>query len=154
MLVVYSLGSGSIINANTSSVLSLEGIIFNIYSIGISLRDLAGDIQEIRASGGFARSKEWRQIMADIFGYEVLIPEIYEGSCFGAAVLAMYAVGAIDTLADVQRFIQIVDRHEPDAGHARIYRELFSIHERIYQHVVDDFAALADFQRRSEGQRT
>jgi gluconokinase len=132
----------------------LEGIVFNLYSIGVVLRDLAGEVQEIRASGGFARSKEWRQIMADIFGYEVLIPEVYEGSGFGAVVLAMYAVGAIDDLGDVQKLIRIKYRHAPDASRSHTYRDLFPIYERIYQHVKEEFAALAEFQRRSGEQTT
>ncbi|MCG6197735.1 gluconate kinase, partial [Anoxybacillus sp. LAT_38] len=86
----------------------------------------------IRASGGFARSREWRQIMADMFGYEVLIPETHESSSLGAAVLAMHAVGAIRDLSEVNGLLRIAHRHEPDLERSGTYLELFYIYERVY----------------------
>lgn len=127
----------------------LEGILFAVYSVNVVLQELAGEVQEIRASGGFARSKAWRQMMADLFGDEVLMPEVYEASGFGAAVLAMYAVGAIADLADVQKLIRISYRHQPDLKLSNIYQELFSIYERIYQHTAAEFDSIADYQRHS-----
>jgi gluconokinase len=125
----------------------LEGILFNLSSVTVALQELTGEIKEIRASGGFARSQEWLQIMANLFGYEVLKPEVHEGSGFGAAVLAMHAVGALTELSDVQKLIRISHRHQPDPHVCRSYHDLFSIYERIYQNVVEEFTELADYQR-------
>ena len=77
------------------------------------------------------------------------MPEVYEGSGFGAAVLAMYAVGAIAELTDVYKLIRISYRHQPDLHLSSIYHELFSLYERIYQNVVEEFTLLADYQRRA-----
>lgn len=33
----------------------------------------------------------WRQMMADIFNREVVVPESFESSCLGAAALGLYA---------------------------------------------------------------
>lgn len=127
----------------------LEGILFAVYSVNIAVQELIGEAREIRASGGFARSKEWRQMMADLFGYEVLMPEVYEGSGFGAAVLAMYAVGAIAELTDVHKLIRISYRHQPDLHLSSIYHDLFLLYERIYQNAVEEFTLIADYQRRA-----
>lgn len=124
----------------------LEGILFAVYSISLALRDLVGTAQEIRASGGFAHSAPWRQMMADIFGAEVLVPRVYEGSAFGAAVLGMYAVQAISRLEDVEQMIQIQDRHLPNLDLLQTYQHLFSAYERIYAGVAGEFSALAEFQ--------
>jgi len=118
----------------------LEGVLFAVYSVNVVLQELTGELSEIRASGGFARSKEWRQMMADLFGYEVLMPEVYEASGFGAAVLAMYAVGAIAELSDVQQLIRISYRHQPDLHLSRTYHELFSLYESIYHSLADKFS--------------
>lgn len=126
----------------------LEGILFAVYSVHVILQELTGEAREIRASGGFARSKEWRQMTADLFGNEVLMPEVYEASGFGAAVLAMYAVGAIPELTDVQKLIRISYRHQPDLHLSSIYHELFSIYERIYQNAVEEFNLLASLARK------
>jgi len=124
----------------------LEGILFAVYSVNVVLQELTGAAQQIRASGGFARSKEWRQIMADLFGQEVLMPEVYEASGFGAAVLAMYAVGAIAELTDVQKLIRISYRHQPDLHLSNTYQRLFSSYERIYQKAVAEFDILAEMR--------
>ena len=125
----------------------LEGILFAVYSVNVSLQELTGEVQEVRASGGFARSQEWRQIMADLFGCDVLMPEVYEASGFGAAALAMYAVGAIADLTDVQNLVRISYRHQPNLDLYPIYRDLFSIYERVYQNVADEYTALKNFQQ-------
>lgn len=125
----------------------LEGVLFAVYSIAVALQDLAGTAQEIRVSGGFARSAPWRQIAADIFGSEVLVPQVYEGSAFGAAVLGMYAVQAISHLEEVEKLIQIGDRHAPNPDLINTYQQLFSVYERVYADVAKEFITLAAFQR-------
>ena len=127
----------------------LEGVLFAVYSITLALRDLAGTAQEIRASGGFARSAPWREMAADLFGSEVLVPQVYEGSAFGAAALGMYAVQAISQLEDVEKLIQIGDRHSPNPDFFNTYQQLFSVYERVYAGVVEEFTTLAAFQRQA-----
>lgn len=58
----------------------LEGVLFGVYHVERVLRDLSGGANEVIASGGFARSKEWRQMMSDMFGYDVLVPQSHESS--------------------------------------------------------------------------
>ncbi|MBN4925186.1 hypothetical protein IDG59_14760, partial [Staphylococcus sp. EG-SA-1] len=36
----------------------------------------------IKATGGFAKSEVWRQMMSDIFDTELVVPESYESSCY------------------------------------------------------------------------
>jgi gluconokinase len=127
----------------------LEGILYNVYSIAVILQDLSATALTIRASGGFARSPSWLQMMADLFGREVLVPEVYEGSGFGAAVLGMYAVGAISDLSEVQSLVQIADRHQPNLQLTQTYHQLFEIYQRIYSNLVEEFSQIADYQRRS-----
>lgn len=125
----------------------MEGILFAVYSISLALRDLAGTPNDIRASGGFARSAFWRQMMADVFGAEVLVPRVYEGSAFGAAALGMYAMQAISQLEDIKKLIQIDDRHIPDLQVFDTYQQLFSVYQRLYAGIVGEFATLSAFQR-------
>jgi gluconokinase len=121
--------------------------LFAVYDISVALRDLAGTAQEIRASGGFARSAPWRQMTADIFGSEVLVPLVFESSAFGAAALGMYAVQAISRLEDVDKLIQLGDRHRPNLELSKTYEHLFSLYERVYANTVAEFKTLAEFQR-------
>jgi gluconokinase len=126
----------------------LEGILFGVYHVELALRELAGPAREILASGGFARSAAWRQMMADVFGCELLAPQTHESSSFGAALLAMHAVGLLERLEDAGELISIVHRHRPNRENSVLYQELFAVYERVYANCAREFAALAEFQRR------
>ncbi|NJL21384.1 MAG: gluconate kinase, partial [Leptolyngbyaceae cyanobacterium SM1_3_5] len=126
---------------------TLEGILFAVYSINAALEDLSGKTQAFRASGGFARSPIWLQLMADLCGCEVQVPAITEGSGFGAAVLAMAAVGAIDSLEDVQKFVQIQDSYQPDRSNSAAYQRIYPLFDRLYRDNLESFAALEALSR-------
>lgn len=128
----------------------LEGILFSVYSVTAVLDELTGRSQTVSASGGFARSQVWRQMMADVFNYPVLAPEVYEASGFGAAVMAMVAVGALADLADVQPLIRIHDRHQPHPALSRQYQQLFAVYQQVYANLVEPFSTIAAYQRQTE----
>ncbi|USG65352.1 gluconokinase [Brevibacillus ruminantium] len=125
----------------------LEGILFSVYHVETVLRQLAGRSEEILASGGFARSAVWRQMMSDLFGYDLLVPQTHESSSFGAAVLAMQAVGMIGQLEEVERLVSIVERHQPNVANTAVYHQLFTMYEKLYEKNMDLFSQLASFQR-------
>lgn len=118
----------------------LEGVLFAAYSITTALSELTGTSQTILASGGFARSRFWLQLMADVFGIEVLVPEVYEASGFGAAVLAMYAVKQIHQLEDVRSMIRIRDRYSPNLHLSEQYHEQFERYQRLYRQLEPEFS--------------
>lgn len=118
----------------------LEGILFAAYSITTVLSDLTGANQTILASGGFARSAISLQMMADLFGIEVLVPEVFEASGFGAAVLAMYALKEIDQLEKVRSMIRIRDRHVPNLKFSEQYHKLFERYQRLYYQLEPEFS--------------
>jgi gluconokinase len=105
----------------------MEGVIYQMYSVALALEDVAGEPHEVRATGGFARSPQWRQIMADVFRREVSFPESYEGSCWGAAILGMKALGAIDSLD--------------------VAKQMTKISIRLYERLEPEFAAISRFRR-------
>jgi gluconokinase len=106
---------------------ALEGVIYNLYSVLLALEDVMGTATKIQATGGFARSALWRQMMADIFDREVCIPESYESSCLGAAVMGMFALGQIDSLDAVAGMVGSTYQHSPIADNVRRYSRLMPI---------------------------
>lgn len=124
----------------------LEGVIMSVFSIGVALRDLTGPAKDVRASGGFARSPLWRQILADTMGREVLVPESYEASALGAAVLALHSLGHMEEIEEVQEWIRISARHEPNMKNNETYIELFYLYERLYDKLKDEFDVISALQ--------
>jgi autoinducer 2 (AI-2) kinase len=54
-----------------------------------------GAWQEVILTGGAARSRLWPQILADVLGYRVSVPEHTESAALGAAMLAGRAAGVV-----------------------------------------------------------
>ena len=54
------------------------------------LKKLGVRPNQIRATGGGAKSKLWRQIMADVFNTEVITLQVQEGAAYGAALQALW----------------------------------------------------------------
>ncbi|MBU5673724.1 gluconokinase [Paenibacillus brevis] len=127
----------------------LEGVIFNLYTVLLAMEEIIGRPQAILATGGFARSPLWRQLMADIFDQQVTVPEEIESSCLGAAVLGLYALGDIDSLDVVASMVGSTFKHLPAKEHAAIYKDLLPIFIRISRKLEEEYEAIAEFQRRS-----
>jgi gluconokinase len=129
----------------------LEGVIFNLYSVLLALEELIGVPTKVMATGGFARSELWRQMMADIFDQEVIVPESFESSCLGAAILGLYALGRVDSLTVVDQMVGDTHRHKPIPENVDIYRELVPIYLSVYRKLEDEYKSIAAFQSKYLG---
>ncbi|AJS61323.1 gluconokinase [Paenibacillus sp. IHBB 10380] len=130
----------------------LEGVIFNMYTVLLAMEEQIGRPQRILATGGFARSFLWRQMMSDIFDQEVVVPESVESSCLGAVVLGLYATGKADSLEIVFDMIGSTHQHTPIERNAKIYKNLLPIFISIYRNLESQYEAIAKFQREQAGE--
>jgi gluconokinase len=131
----------------------LEGVILNLYSILPAVEALIGPTQTIKATGGFARSGLWRQMMADVFDRQVLVPESFESSCLGAAVLGLYALGRVDSLDVISAMVGTTHRHTPNAQHVAVYARLMPIYLSIPRKLEQEYRDIAAFQEDTAGTR-
>ncbi|MNE71659.1 Xylulose kinase [compost metagenome] len=130
----------------------LEGVIFNMYTVLLAMEERIGRPSKILATGGFARSSLWRQMMADIFDQEVIIPESIESSCLGAVVLGLYATGRAESLDIVFEMIGSTHQHQPVEAHAKVYKQLLPIFISVFRSLESQYAAIAQFQREQAGE--
>jgi len=126
----------------------LEGILFNLYSVLLALEELIGEPTRIQATGGFAQSAILRQMMADIFNQEVVVPESFESSCFGACVLGLYATGEMENLEDVSKLIGSVHTHSPDESAALTYQQIIPMFIRLSRLFSQEYEGMANLQRK------
>ncbi|WP_297988212.1 gluconokinase [Anoxybacillus sp.] len=124
----------------------MEGVCMSVFSVALAVRDVTGPLSEIRVSGGFAKSTFWRQMLCDMMGKELLVPDTHEASALGAAALALYATGDIVSLQEVKSWLRISSRHEPNEQHTAIYAELFDLYTRLYRQLKDEFRVISSFQ--------
>lgn len=130
----------------------LEGTIYNLYTVLLALEELTGEPKSIQATGGFARSEMWRQLMADIFDKPVIVPESYESSCLGAVVLGMYAMGEIDDFNIVSEMVGNTTTHYPVEETTAVYRDLLPIFIRLSRTLNEEYDSIAAFQRKYLGE--
>lgn len=129
----------------------LEGVMYRIHSVTAALEELGGPTREMRASGGFARSTFWRQMMADVLGTAVTVPDSIESSGLGAAQLGLLALGEVRDFSGIHDWVRTGHRHEADPGNHRIYGELTDIYMQVYKQLGAQFDLIADFQKRYAG---
>ena len=127
---------------------AMEGIIFQIGSIVSLMEGLAVKPTVIRASGGVLQSELICQIMADVLGIPVEVPEVIESSGLGAAKLGLYAMGVIDKLVDPigSDKASFNKRYEPNEQNHLLYQQLLPIYLKVYSQLKDSYKEIAKFQ--------
>ena len=120
---------------------AIEGVCQQLALVLESVLAAGNEVHEVRATGGFARSALWRQMLADVLGMPIGFPAQQEGSSFGAALLGMSALGLIpiDHAADL---IRIGQTHVPDPAARQTYTDLRPTFDRLYDALVPAFRAL------------
>jgi gluconokinase len=124
---------------------ALEGVCQQLALVLASLLDAGNAVREVRATGGFARSPLWRQILADALGMPVGFPEGHEGSAFGAALLGMQALGLVESIDVAADLVQIADVVEPEPDAAAAYAELRPTFAALSDALEPAFRALRRF---------
>jgi xylulokinase len=123
----------------------LEGVAFGIKDMFCLMRDAGlGSIDEVRVSGGGAKSLLWRQILADTLNAELVSVSTTEGAAFGAALLAGVGSGVWSNVdAACAQTITTSDRVIPNKETVAIYESLYEQYQRLYPTLKPIFHALS-----------
>ncbi|MCL2744906.1 MAG: xylulokinase [Planctomycetaceae bacterium] len=123
----------------------MEGVAYSLNdSFKIVTEELEVPVEQIRATGGGARSPLWRQIQSDVFNRKVATVNSEEGPAFGVALLAMVSGGEYSGIAEAcKAVIRAVDETEPNAENAAVYRNGMEVYQSLYRSLKDDFSAIA-----------
>ena len=126
---------------------AMEGVTMGM-NFGLRrLAELGVKATQVRATGGGAKSKLWRQIMADVFGAEVVTLKVAEGAAYGAALQALWCwrrskgerVG-IEEITDTFVTLDKSQTAVPDAKATAVYGGLQSIQDELGQVLRPAFA--------------
>lgn len=125
----------------------MEGIMYNLYSVTLALKEVTGEPKAVLAAGGFARSTLWTQMMADIFEHNIVIPESYESGSLAAMFLAKMALGMEDNLEDIKKYMGKETVYKPNEEVFKRYRTLMPIYLRLSRDLSKEYEGIADYQR-------
>ncbi len=121
----------------------LEGVTYGLRDSLELMRDLGLSVRQVRASGGGARSPLWRQILADLFGAEIVTVNVTEGAAYGAALLAAVGAGVYSSVPEAcQTAIRLVDHTGPGPAMA-VYADYYPRYRALYPALAPQFEAMA-----------
>ena len=121
----------------------LEGVTYGLRDSLELMRTLGLSIEQVRASGGGARSPLWRQILADVFDTEIVTVNVTEGAAYGAALLAGVGAGAYPGVAKAcEAAIRVTGRTEPGPAVAA-YTDYYPRYRALYPALAPEFEAIA-----------
>ena len=121
---------------------AVEGVCLQLSVVLQSMRLAGLRVDGLRATGGFARSPLWRQVLADALDMEVGFAAGYEGSSFGAALLGMEALGMVPSVEVAADLVTVESRVAPDPAAAGVYAQLRPVFTDLYTALVPTYTAL------------
>jgi len=122
----------------------LEGVVYSLRDSLEIFRAIGVPIGQVRASGGGARSPMWRQILADVFGTELVTINMTEGAPYGAALLAGVGTGVYGSVPEAcATAIRVESRLEPIPANQLLYDEYYAVYRSLYPALKPAYDALA-----------
>jgi xylulokinase len=117
---------------------AMEGVTLGMNYGLRRLAELGVQPTQIRATGGGARSRVWRQIMADVFNAPVVTLKVGEGAAYGAALQALWCwrlqQGEKVSISDItDAFVEVnpSETAEPNPEDVPVYSRLQGLQDDL-----------------------
>lgn len=119
----------------------MEGVAFSLLDCYALMEHTVAPTVEIRASGGGARSRLWRQIFADVFDSRITSTNAVERPAYGAAILGAVGVGRFPEVpAACDEWVRVTDQVEPDGDSVSAYSEWYQVYRDLYPALRQQFS--------------
>lgn len=123
----------------------MEGVACGMRDSLEIMKELGVEIDQIRITSGGARSTLWAQIQADVYGTEVATVNIYEGSAFGATILAGVGVGVFESVEQAtDNIVRVTNHIEPIAKNVDMYNDYYKIYKSLYPKLKESFSEISN----------
>ncbi|MCS7015340.1 MAG: xylulokinase [Gemmatales bacterium] len=125
----------------------VEGATFALRDCLEVMAELGIVPQQIRLSGGGARSAFWRRVQADIYGQKVALINATEGPAFGVALLAMVGTGAYASVPEAcDATIRVTEEIAPCPQRQAFYNRCYATYRQLYpalRHLFPELSRLS-----------
>ena len=89
--------------------------------------------KEVVFASGASKSELWCQILCDVLGIPVNVPNVKEATALGAAIMAGHGVGLFpDISATAKKLVHIERRFEPNMENHATYMKLYEDWRKMY----------------------
>ena len=122
----------------------LEGVAYSLRDTFEIMKQMGVPIRQVRASGGGAKSKIWRQILSDVTGHAHATISVDEGPALGAALLAGVGAGIYGSVAEAcKATVEVRFAADPCVTNHAAYDRFYKVYQNLYAHLKQDFADIA-----------
>ncbi len=116
----------------------MEGVIYSQRQCLDIMKQMGIRLEVMYACGGGAKSKVWRQMMADVYGREVTTLKNEEGPALGVAILAGVACGIYESIEKAcEKLISKNEINRASLDNSKKYEKYYSVYEKLYDRVKD-----------------
>jgi autoinducer-2 kinase len=93
--------------------------------------------EEVIFAGGSSKGFLWPQIIADVLGVSIRIPEVKEATSLGSAFCALIALGEVRNLTEAaEKIVRWDKRIEPDMAQHAIYNDKYKQWRNVYEEML------------------
>jgi gluconokinase len=125
---------------------TIEGILYEIYSIGKTLEENRG-IKRLSINGSFATIPFCTQMIADIFNKPVQLRQNFHSVSYGAFLVAATEMGIYKNLDEAAKTVVLPDEYLPEKQNHNAYMNYFKIFERLSTKLAPEFEEIANLQK-------
>jgi xylulokinase len=123
----------------------MEGVAMSLRECLEIIQGLNVPVQEMRVSGGGAKSGLWRQIFADVMGQAACTINAEQGPAFGVALLAAVGTGQFKNIEEAcKTTIEVVKKTPPKKGNEKTYNKIFPIYKSLYGSLQQTFQSISE----------
>jgi len=109
----------------------MEGVVFQTLWM-MELFQTKPSSEGLKLAGGATKSAVWAQLVADISGLPVRIPEVADLACVGAAILAGAGCGIYRDVKEGYEKLAVQEKKiRPNSERAAMYKELYAEYKRV-----------------------
>ncbi|MGH3147689.1 MAG: xylulokinase [Rubrobacter sp.] len=123
----------------------MEGVVFSLRDSLEIMRELGVPVEDVRATGGGARSALWRGLQADVYDARIRRTVADEGPAYGAALLAGVASGVYSDVDEASSVVELREEvTEPDPKRVKVYEEHYEVYRSLYPATKAAMSSLTD----------
>ncbi len=134
----------------------MEGIAYECQRLHECMcEEFSLDVHTLAATGGGARIEPLMSIKAALAGRPIVVPDVNEATCLGAAILGGIGAQVYSSVDDARERIRITARSvDPDADLRRVYRDRYhQVFGRLHESLRDIHDAIGSVTRSANGER-
>lgn len=126
----------------------MEGVAFSQKECLDVFLEMGASISDMLLCGGGSKSRLWRQMIADMYGFDINLVNTDEGPALGAAILAAVGSKVYSSLDEAcGEIIKKVKTQKPIEENKKIYDKYFKVYKKLYLQLKDLYKELALVER-------